>query len=263
MVEYYRAVAGVLLPHLRERPLTMHRFPDGVTALGWYQYECRGAPPWLQTIEIPYRGGAPRRFCVVDDLQSLLWVANLAAIELHTYLGRLPALDSPSFVVFDLDPGDPADLAQCCRVALLLREHLDGMRTWCKTSGSVGLHVYVPLNRPVTYGETKAFARDAARSLAAEYPELAVDRNLKELRRGKVLIDWLQNDPSRSTVAPYSLRAMPWPTVSTPVTWEEVEQTARDGRAERLTFTAAAVLRRVQEHGDLFRDVLDVEQAIP
>ena len=265
LIAYYRDVAPVLLPHLRRRPLTMRRFPDGIEEWSWYQYECRNAPDWLRTVDIPYRDGTPRRFCVVDDLPSLIWVANLATIELHPYLALGSALDVPSFVAFDLDPGEPADLVDCCRVALLLRARLQayGLRAFAKTSGSIGLHVYVPLNARYTYAETKPFARAVARTLARGHPELAVDRNLKHLRRGKVLVDWLQNDASRSTVAPYSLRAMPWPTVSTPVTWEEVDHAAATGRAELLTFTAGDMRRRLDERGDLFADVLRLEQVLP
>jgi bifunctional non-homologous end joining protein LigD len=265
LIAYYREVAPVLLPHLRGRPLTMRRFPDGIEEWSWYQYECRNAPDWLRTAEIPYRGGAPRRFCVVDDLPSLIWVANLATIELHPYLALACALDIPSFVVFDLDPGEPADVVDCCRVALLLRGRLAelGLGGFAKTSGSIGLHVYVPLNGSSTYVQTKAFARGVARALAAERPDLAVDRNLKELRRGKVLVEWLQNDPARSTIAAYSLRAMPWPTVSTPVTWQEIDRTAATGRPELLTFTADDVRRRLDEHGDLFAEVVTLEQVLP
>jgi bifunctional non-homologous end joining protein LigD len=265
LIDYYRAIAPTLLPHLSGRPLTMRRFPDGVEEWGWYQYECRNAPEWMRTLDIPYRDGTPRRFCVVDCLASLIWVANSAAIELHTNLADVTALDRPSFVVFDLDPGEPADIVACCAVALLLRERLGafGLQSLAKTSGSVGLHVYVPLNDRSTYTQTKTFARELARSLATERPELAVDRNLKHLRGGKVLIDWLQNDPTRSMIAPYSLRALPWPTVSAPVTWDEIQAADETGKAELLTFTARDVPQRIAEHGDMFRPVLELEQRLP
>jgi bifunctional non-homologous end joining protein LigD len=265
MIDYYRQVAPVLLPHIKDRPLTMRRFPDGIEEWSWYQYECRDAPDFVATVDIPYRGGAPRRFCVVNDLASLIWVANLATIELHPYLARSDALDEPSFVVFDLDPGAPADVVDCARVALRLREELNalGLASFAKSSGSVGLHVYVPLNRPHGYDRTKPFARALARRLAAELPNAIVDRNAKQLRLGRVLVDWLQNAPARSTIAPYSLRAMPWPTVSTPLTWDEVERVATEARAELVTFVADDLPARLERHGDLFRGVLDLEQELP
>ena len=265
MVAYYEAVAPVLLPYLAGRPLTMRRFPDGIDELGWYQYECRGAPAWLRTVDVPYRDGTARRFCVVDDAAALLWVVNLATIELHPLLFRAEAPDHPSYVVFDLDPGPPADVVDCARVALFVRSELEqrGLSSVAKTSGSLGLHVYVPLDGTTRFGDAKAFARVVARELTRAHPDRVVDRNARALRGGKVLLDWLQNDPARSTVAPYSLRALPWPTVSTPVTWEEVETTAMTGAAEPLTFTAADVVRRVAAHGDLFRPALETKQRLP
>jgi bifunctional non-homologous end joining protein LigD len=265
MLDYYAAVADAVVPHLRGRPLTMRRFPDGVERGGWYQYECRGAPEWLRTADIPYVDSTRRRFCVVDDARGLLWVANLAAIELHTHLHLIDPLDESSFVVFDLDPGPPADLADCCRVALRIRDELaaKGLEAFAKTSGSVGLHVYVPLNSGAAYGESKGYARDLAYRLEHDAPEAIVARNARSARRGKVLVDWLQNDPSRSTVAPYSLRAMPWPTVSMPVTWAEVQDAADARRAELVTFTAADAVRRLELHGDLFAPVLTLEQRLP
>ncbi|HZC29624.1 MAG TPA: non-homologous end-joining DNA ligase [Gaiellaceae bacterium] len=265
MLDYYAAVAGAIVPHLRDRPLTMRRFPEGVEQEGWYQYECRGAPDWLRTVQIPYADGSRRRFCVVDDDRGLLWVANLGTIELHTHLHRVDALEEPSYVVFDLDPGQPADLADCCRVALRVRDELaaNGLAAFPKTSGSVGLHLYVPLNRGEAYAATKAFARRLAHRLAHELPDEVVAGNARGARRGKVLVDWLQNDASRSMIAPYSLRAMPWPTVSLPVTWDEVQHAASTGRADLLTFTADDVARRLELHDDLFASVLTLEQPLP
>jgi bifunctional non-homologous end joining protein LigD len=257
MVEYYRASAPVLLPYLESRALTMRRFPDGVDEWSWYQYDCRGAPEWLRTVDIPYQDGTPRTFCVVDSVAGLVWVANLATVELHTYAYRVEERDHPSWLVFDLDPGEPADITHCMSVAVMLRERLLPLQAFVKTSGSVGLHVYVPLNGTATFARAKAYARDVARELAAENPDRIVDRNAKKLRIGKVFVDWLQNDPSRSMIVPYSLRGMVFPTVSMPVTWEEVE------RAEPLAFTAGDVQRRLDEHGDLFADVLRLRQGLP
>lgn len=265
LLAYYEAVAPVLLPYLANRPVTMRRFPDGVDAIGWYQYECRGAPEWLRTVEVPYRDGTERRFCIVDDVDSLLWVANLATIELHPLLFRVDASEHPSYVVFDLDPGPPADVVACARVAILLRAELErrALTSAVKTSGSLGLHVYVPLNGAVHFAEAKAFARRLARKLTDEHPAGVVDRNARALRTGKVLVDWLQNDPSRSTVAPYSLRALPWPAVSTPISWHEVMDAAETGRAEALTFTAHDVPARIEEHGDLFAEALAARNSLP
>ncbi len=260
MIEYYRRVAHVLLPHLAGRPLTMWRFPLGVHERGWWQNECRGRPPWMATAEI--RG---QQFCIVDDLPSLVWAANLGAVELHPYLARGDRPDQPTVVVFDLDPGAGADTVACCRAAVWLREALDelGLVSFAKTSGSLGLHVYVPLNAHPDFAETKAFARALARRLAAEHPDHVVDEARRSARAGKVLVDWLQNDATRSTVAAYSLRATRRPTVSTPVTWDEVERTLAEAKPELLAFEPAHVLARLDRFGDLFRPVLELTQTLP
>lgn len=265
MLDYYVRIAPALVPHVRGRPLTLRRFPDGVEAPNWYQNECRGPPEWLPTLELPKVGGQPQRFCLVNDLAGLLWVINLATIELHPFLARGDRPDEPTAAVFDLDPGRPADIVDCSRVALRLRDALDGLglASFPKTSGAVGLHVYIPLNTRHGYAETKAFARTLAAFLAEEEPELIVDRQAKRLREGKVLVDWLQNDPTRSTVAAYSLRGTAWPTVSMPVFWEEIEETASTDRAEMLTFTPDRALARLEAEGDVFTPVLHLEQALP
>jgi bifunctional non-homologous end joining protein LigD len=236
MVSYYRAIAPVLLPHLRGRPLTLWRFPLGVHERGFWQNECRGAPDWLRTTAI--RG---QRFCVVDDERSLLWVANLGTVELHTFPFRLEEPERPLALVLDLDPGPPAGLDECREVALLLRERLEAPLV--KTSGKGGLHVLAP--PPPSFADAKELARSLAEGLAAERPDLVVSVQRREARRGKVLVDWLQNDPTRATAAPYSLRAARRPVVSTPVTWQEVEHGP-------LSFEADEVLARVARLGDLF-----------
>jgi bifunctional non-homologous end joining protein LigD len=251
MIEYYRSIADVIVPHLARRPVTLWRFPEGVEGPSWYQTNCRGAPEWVRVVEVPGRRGALFRMCVVDDLRSLLWVANLGTIELHPFLARVERPDEPTALVFDLDPGPPADVVDCCRVALRLRELLGDREVFPKTSGSVGLHLYVPVEG-ATYAETKALAREGALRLAAERPDEVVAASARPLREGKVLVDWLQNDPSRSTVAPYSLRGTGWPTVSTPVTWEEVERVSTTGRPELLTLDWSDALERVERLGDLF-----------
>ena len=248
LLDYYLRVAPVLLPHLADRPLTLGRFPEGVEGRGFAQTECRGAPAWLRTEPIRLRGGEIRNYCVVEDDAGLAWLASLSVIELHTFLG----LDRPDSIVFDLDPGEPADIVDCAEVALLLRDRL-GDEAVVKTSGSVGLHVFVPTTAP--YEETRAFARRVAEELEAAHGARVISTTDRAARTGKVLIDWMQNAPMRSTVAPYSLRAAPWPTVSTPVSWEEVTRCAAERRPELLTFLAGDVLERVERLervGELF-----------
>jgi bifunctional non-homologous end joining protein LigD len=258
MLRYYLAVAPAMVPHLRERPLTLGRFPDGVEARGWFQSNCRGAPDWLPVEPVVGRKGQRMRLCVVNDAAGLVWVANQGTVEFHPFLARRDRPQMPEVLVFDLDPGHPAALLACAAVALRLREVLaaDGLHAYAKTSGGAGLHVYVPVGGGLSFDATKAYARSVAAALVAEAPGLVVDRQRRDLRAGKVLIDWLQNDPTRSTVAPYSLRATPIPLVSTPVTWEEIADAVRERREERLRLGPDAVLERVRAHGDLFAPVL-------
>jgi bifunctional non-homologous end joining protein LigD len=246
VAEYYARVAPWLLPHLEGRAVVLRRFPEGIDAPGWYQTNCRGAPPWLRVADVAGRRGQRFRMCTFEDVASLLWAVELGTLEFHPFLWRLESPAQPTTVVFDLDPGPPADVVECCEVALLLRELL-GPDARAKTSGFVGLHVYAPHE-----GDTRRFARELAATLAADHPQLVVDTQRRTLRESRVLVDWLQNDPARQTVAPYSLRAAPFPTVSTPVTWEEVERCARERRPELLTFTAPMVLERLERVGDVF-----------
>lgn len=266
MIDYYVRVAPVLLRYLEGRPVTLRRFPNGIEESSWYQNECpAGAPVWVRRRLVEWPTGTRWEFCALDDLPTLVWVANLAAIELHPFFLRAERPAEATAVVFDLDPGPPADMVDCCRAALLLRGALDalGLAAFVKTSGSIGLHIVVPLNVSHSWAEAKAFARQLARRLTAERPEQVVDRQARPLRRGKVLIDWLQNDPMRSTVAAYSLRAQGWPTVSAPVAWNEVERTAAEQRPELLTFEPSTVLERIEQLGDPFRLVLELEQRLP
>ena len=257
MLDYYRAVAPALLPHLAGRPLTLRRFPEGVEGPNWYQTNCRGAPPWLRTAEVPGRRGAVFSMCVVDDLPALLWVANLGTLELHPHPGTAAAPDRPTWLVFDLDPGPPADVLACCEVALLVRERLGaaGLTAVVKTSGSLGLHVYATVE-PAPDSETKKVARALAQELASEHPKLVVANSARARRAGRVFVDWLQNDATRSTVAPYSLRAMPWPLVSAPLRWDEVEDALARRDASALLVDVHEVLARVEREGDLFRAAL-------
>jgi bifunctional non-homologous end joining protein LigD len=266
MLDYYVRAAPALLPYLAGRPITLRRFPDGLDAAGWYQNDCPpGRPAWVRTETVVWPSGRTWEFCAVDDLPTLVWVAHLGTIELHPFLTLRARLDQPTAVVLDLDPGPPAGLADCCRVALRLRELLEGagLRGFAKVSGALGLHVLVPVADAHSWQETKAFARALAQTLAVETPEGVVDRQQRRLRAGKVLVDWLQNDPTRSTVAPYSLRAEGWPTVSAPVTWEEVERAAAERRDDSLVFEPRAVLERLERLGDLFQPVLELDQRLP
>jgi bifunctional non-homologous end joining protein LigD len=265
LIEYYVRVAPVLLPHLERRPLTLRRFPDGVDGVSWHQNECRGEPHWFRVFETRGVGGRRLRFCLAEDLPSLVWLANQAAIELHPFQWSIDDPRRPTTLVFDLDPGPPAELVASARVGLLLRDLLAevGLAAFPKTSGSLGLHLHVPLGAPHDDEELKAFARAAAETLARRRPDQVVAEMKKERRAGRVFVDWLQNDATRQTVAPYSLRGLPWPTVATPVTWEEVEATASEARPELLTFLADDVIERLESRGDLFADVVELKQELP
>ncbi|OFZ17949.1 MAG: ATP-dependent DNA ligase [Bdellovibrionales bacterium GWB1_55_8] len=256
---YYRQIAPVLLPHLKSRPLTLKRYPEGVQGDYFYEKRCPSyRPPWFNTVE--HTG---IKFCDVGDLASLVWIVNLGSLELHTSLSRAPRLEQPSTMVFDLDPGAPAGIHECAQVALKIRSLLDDLNIECfpKTSGSKGLQLYVPLKATAGYLQTKSFARAIAEHLEREIPELVVSRMIKKIRAGRVFIDWSQNDVHKTTVCVYSLRATPLPSASTPLEWLEVEQAAK-GKSS-LFFSPADVLKRVSEQGDLFRSTLTLQQDLP
>jgi len=267
VIAYYDAIAPVLLAHLAGRPLTVTRYPDGVDGKAFFQKQSPAhRPAWVATTPVTVSSRGRIDFTLAGDRATLIWLANLAALELHVPLARVPALDRPSAAVFDLDPGPPATIVECARVALWLHGMFErlGLRCFAKTSGSKGLQVYVPLGGgEVTYEQTKAFAHRVATLLEQAEPGLAVSRMTKSLRAGKVLIDWSQNDERKTTVCVYSLRARERPTVSTPLEWEEVEATLRSGDPESLAFEADAVLARVRDRGDLFAPVLSLVQALP
>lgn len=267
VVDYYVRIAPVLLPHLRNRPLTMKRYPDGVNGMFFYEKACpKHRPEWVQTAPIWSSGrDADIQFCLAQDLPTLVWAANLADLELHTSLSLAKDILRPTMVVFDLDPGPPADIVHCCQVGLRLRDLFArlGLECFAKTSGSKGLQVYVPLNTKVSYDETKPFAHSIAKILEQETPELVVSDMKKSLRTNKVFVDWSQNDDHKTTVCVYSLRAKEQPTVSTPVTWKEVARCAADRNAELLVFTSDQVLARVEKSGDLFAPVLETKQKLP
>ena len=262
VIDYYVRISDAVLPHLRDRPLTLKRYPNGVDQPHFYEKRCpQHRPPWIRTADAD-----GIRFCVVNDLASLVWAANLADLELHVPLARAKSFDRPDMVVFDLDPGAPADLVQCCEVGLLLRGLFDSLHLRChaKTSGSKGLQFYVPLNTPgVTYEDTKPFARAVAELLERERPAAIVSNMKKSLRTGKVLVDWSQNDMHKTTVCVWSLRAKERPTVSAPVTWDEVARCARKGDASLLTFDSETAIRRFEEDSDLFAPLLREKQKLP
>jgi bifunctional non-homologous end joining protein LigD len=267
LIDYYTRVAPALLPHLRDRPLTLKRYPNGVEAQYFYEKNCPShRPDWVRTEDIS-TGSKTIAFCVCDDLPTLVWLGNLADIELHTSLSLTDPIERPTMMVFDLDPGAPqADIVQCCQVSVWLREIFEplGLESFAKTSGSKGLQVYVPLNVPdVSYDDTKPFAKAVAELLEKQHPDLVVSRMSKELRPGKVLVDWSQNDEHKTTVNVYSLRAKDRPTVSTPVTWDEVDACLDKRDPELLVFEHDEVLARVEREGDLFAPVLTLVQELP
>lgn len=268
VIDYYRRVAPYLIPHLREKPLTIKRWPDGVEGASFFEKQCpRHRPPWVRTAPLfSERRGRPIEYCVCSDLPTLVWLANLAALELHVGLSPYREPDRPMAVVFDLDPGPPAGLAACAAVAIRIRELLErlGLLSLAKASGKDGLHVFVPLNGPATYEETRALARGIGRALESETPDRVTTVMRKELRTGKVFIDWSQNHPKKTTVAPYSLRGTPVPRVSAPLSWSEVEAIAREQLTDFDAFLSPeAVLRRAEREGDRFRPLLEAVQALP
>src|SRR5579863_1531908 len=260
VLDYYQRVAPVLLPHIAARPLTLKRYPEGVDGEAFFQkHVTQHRPDWIRTARIPSessrgRGAGPVTYLVVDDLPALIWAANLAGLELHVPQWRVPGLRRPDLLVFDLDPGAPANIVDCCRVAEDLRPLLeaDGFAPLAKTSGGKGLQLYAPISG-VTSDQASDRARAFAERLERDQPRRVVSRMTKVLRTGKVLIDWSQNNGSKTTVAPYSLRARQSPTVSTPVSWDEVQACRRP---EELFFTADLVLDRVDKRGDLFAPLL-------
>lgn len=267
MIDYYIRVAPALLPHLAGRPVTLKRYPGGAADEFFYQKECPShRPDWVPTAPVWSEGNNRNvNYCLLADVPALVWAANLAALELHTSLSLAVATATPTTMVFDLDPGPPATVLDCAQVGLWLKEIFDrqDLASFPKTSGSKGLQVYVPLNTPTDYDRTKAFAHALARLLEKQHPDAVVSRMTKALRTGKVLVDWSQNDEHKTTVCVYSLRARPEPTVSTPVTWDEVAAARASRDAGRLKFTAADVLARVEKYGDLFAPVLTLKQRLP
>jgi bifunctional non-homologous end joining protein LigD len=265
-IDYYARVADAILPHLAERPLTRVRFPNGVDEQRFYEKRSpKGTPDWVEKAPIEMGREGVIDFIVCDHPATLIWLAQLAALELHPSLSLRTDPERPTVLVFDLDPGQPASVIDCCRVALTVRELFARFDLECfpKTSGSKGLQVYLPLNGDITYEVTKPFAHTVAQALERDDPDRITSRMKKDLRPGKVFVDWSQNDRAKTTVAVYSLRARERPMVSTPLTWDEVADAADDGDPESLRFETPQVLDRIERHGDLFAQVLELRQELP
>src|SRR5205814_2615507 len=267
LIDYYIRVAPFLLPHLKDRPLTMKRYPNGVDQPFFYEKNCPAhRPSWVKTAKVWSEGNQRNmHYCLAQDLPTLVWAANLADIELHTSLAHKRDVARPTMMVFDLDPGAPADIVQCCQVGLWLRVLLARMKlkSFAKTSGSKGLQVYVPLNTSVTFDQTKDLSRSLARHLETDHADLVTSNMSKAARKGKVFVDWSQNDEHKTTICVYSLRAREEPTVSTPVTWDEVENCLKKKKADLLRFRSNKVLIRVDKLGDVFEPVEKLKQKLP
>ena len=267
VIDYFIRIAPVLLPHLKDRPLTLKRYPNGVDQEFFYEKNCPAhRPKWVQTAAVwSEHRGRNMHYCLANDLPTLVWAGNLADLELHTSLAKCHAIERPTMLMLDLDPGLPATIVECCAIGLRLKKLFEdlGLQVFAKTSGGKGLHLCVPLNTPVTYEVTKPFAHAIADRIRDELPDKVVSRMEKALRKGKVFIDWSQNDQHKTTVCVYSLRARERPTVSTPVTWDEVTKTAKKKDPQLLVFDYAAALQRVDKHGDLFKPALKLKQKLP
>lgn len=266
VLEYYRRIADFILPHLRDRALTLKRYPDGVEGEFFFEKRCPShRPPWARTADLLH-GDVRMTVCLVNDPATLIWVANLATLELHVPLSRAGSPETPDAVVFDLDPGDGADILDCARVALTLRDLFTRLRleSVVKTSGQKGLHVYVPLNRPeTTFEDTKTFSKSVALLLQKTYPDLVTAKMAKEQRVGRVFINWSQNDPSKTMVCVYSLRARKEPSVSFPLAWAELERFSAGGDPERLRIGPEEAVKKAGKTGDLFQVLLSKKQNLP
>ena len=267
VIDYYVRIAPVLVPQLAGRPLTMKRYPGGVDQEYFFEKNApKHRPDWVKTA--PIWSGSNRRtihFLLANDLATLVWIANLASIELHPSLALADKIETPTMIVFDLDPGPPANIIQCAQVGLWVRDifaHF-GLQSFPKTSGSKGMQVYIPLNTPTSYDDTKPFAHAIARLLEEEHHDLVVSDMKKSVRTNKIFVDWSQNDEHKTTISVYSLRAREHPTVSTPVTWEEAEQALKKKDPQKLAFEAKDVLARLEKMGDLFEPVVQLKQTLP
>jgi bifunctional non-homologous end joining protein LigD len=263
VIDYYVRIAPVMLTHIAGRGITLRRWPNGVEGQSFFEKRCPGhRPEWIGTAEGPGDRGGPIGYCCLDEVAALAWSANMAALEIHAPMARGVDIETPTMVVFDLDPGEPATIIECCQVALDIRDVLDHLDlvAFPKTSGSKGLQLYVPLNTPCTHEHASSFALAVAQLLEKQHPDRVVSNMSKAVRPGKIFVDWSQNSRHKTTIAPYSLRAKDRPTVSTPITWDEVTSGA-DG--EPLSFVSDETLARVEQLGDLFADTATLEQVLP
>src|SRR3954454_15745497 len=267
VIDYYARMAPVVLPHVRGRPLTLKRFPDGVGGAYFYEKNCQAhLPPWVTTVPIwTERAQEHFHYCAITEEATIIWLANLADLELHPALATAEWLERPSWVILGRDPGAPAGLLEACEVALLLHGLFDrlGLRSFVKSSGGKGLHLLVPLNGQATYDGVRPFARQVAETLEARFPDQVVSTQTRAKRPGRVLIDWGQNSRHKTTVSAYSLRARDRPTVSMPLEWAELERANDERTPERLVFEPDEALARVKERGDLLAPVLTLNQELP
>jgi bifunctional non-homologous end joining protein LigD len=267
VIDYYLRIAPVMLPHLRDRPLTLKRYPNGVDDKFFYEKRCPShRPDWVKTGAVWSKdNNAYIHYCLVDSQATMAWLGNLACLEMHTLLSQLPKTEVPTSMVFDLDPGEPADILDSIRTGLKMRDllHKLGLECFAKTSGSKGLHLWVPLNTPTDFDKTKEFSHAIALLLERENSKEVTSVMRKDLREGKVLVDWSQNDNHKTTACAYTLRARSQPTVSTPVGWDELEAALKKRDPKRVSFTADQVLQRVEKLGDLFAPVLTLKQRLP
>ena len=267
VLEYYGRVAEYILPHLKDRALTLKRYPDGVEKEYFFEKRCPAyRPHWVETAEIRRDDNEQMTVCLVNNLETLLWVENLASLELHVPLAKKKSPETPDAVVFDLDPGEPANILDCARIALILRDLLSRLQlaSYPKTSGQKGMHVFVPLNSPqVTFEDTKKFSKAVAVIMQKNYPDLVTAKMAKEERRGKVFINWSQNDSAKTMVCVYSLRGREKPSVSFPLEWQELKDLTGQGNPEKLQVMYSKAVSRVGKQGDLFREVLVKEQRLP
>ena len=268
LIDYYVRVAPFLLPHLKDHPVSLKRYPDGIMGQAFWGKNAPGfTPKWVRTFPVPRRAGGPDvRYILINDAATLAWTANIAALELHPFLHRAPHIQRPASIVFDLDPGEGAGIFSCIDIALMIRSLFErlGLQVFAKVSGSKGLQIYLPLNTPVTYDVTRPFARSVAQLIEREHPDLAVSAMPKDRRAGRVFIDWSQNSDFKTTVAVYSLRAKSdQPYVSMPVSWAELEKARKRNDSQALYFEPAQALSRLDATGDLFAPVVSLQQKLP
>lgn len=263
VIDYFVRIAPVMLPHIEDRGITMRRYPDGVDADSFFNKRCPDwKPDWMQAVRGPGESSGAIEYCQLSEVAALAWSANLAALEIHSPMARARDIEAPTMVVYDLDPGEGTSITECCGIALVLRDLLAtvDLQAWAKTSGSKGMQLYVPLNTPHEHGHASSFARATGQLLERDLPDQVTTTMAKAKRTGKIFIDWSQNSRHKTTIAPYSLRARSRPTVSTPISWDEV---AAGAEGAPLVFTAADVLARVDDVGDLFVDTITLEQRLP